>query len=109
MRLVAASGPGSVRPGQMLQQRLTTPIRGTTVHQNRVVTTIRQPGATQPVIVSGSQPPALHPVVYPTQVRQTLNVVRQPIVRSNLPGGQVRYIYRLYETQYFRERFSFVT
>ncbi|KAK9701358.1 NHR1 homology to TAF [Popillia japonica] len=75
-----------VRPGMAATQvRLVQP--GTTV--TRMVTTIRQPNATQPVIVSNSQPPALHPVFPNNQVRPGVNVARQPIVRTVTPG-QIR-------------------
>ncbi|KRT83911.1 hypothetical protein AMK59_3796 [Oryctes borbonicus] len=82
--------PGTtvVRSGQVLHQRLVTPIRQP-VQQTRMVTTIRQPNATQPVIVSNSQPPALHPVFPNNQVRPGVNVARQPIVRTVTPG-QIR-------------------
>lgn len=82
--------PGTtvVRSGQVLHQRLVTPIRQP-VQQTRMVTTIRQPNATQPVIVSNSQPPALHPVFPTNQVRPGVNVARQPIVRTVTPG-QIR-------------------
>lgn len=77
VRLVTP-GTAVVRPGQVLQQRLVTPIRGAGQPQTRMVT-IRQPNSTTPVIVSSSQPPALHPVYPNNQVRPGANVVRQPI------------------------------
>lgn len=79
VRLVAP-GTAVVRPGQVLQQRLVTPIRGSVQQSTRMVTTIRQPNTNSPVIVSSSQPPALHPVFPNNQVRQTaVNIIRQPI------------------------------
>ncbi|KAK5639764.1 hypothetical protein RI129_010575 [Pyrocoelia pectoralis] len=86
VRLVAP-GTTVVRPGQVVQQRLVTPVRGTVQQTPRMVTAIRQPNSTTPVIVSSSQPPALHPVFPNNQVRPGINVVRQPIpVRTVVPG-----------------------
>ncbi|CAH0545823.1 unnamed protein product [Brassicogethes aeneus] len=64
--------PGTVvRPagGQVLQQRLVTPLRSPAPGAARMVSAIRQQGAAN-VIVSSSQPPALHPVYPNNQVRQ---------------------------------------
>lgn len=86
---IVAPGTTVVRPNQVIQPRLVTPIRGQ-VQGTRMVTTIRQPSATNNVIVSNSQPPALHPV-YPTgQVRPVMGL-RQPLqVRGAAPGQSIR-------------------
>lgn len=56
-----------------------------------MVTTIRQPNSTTPVIVSSSQPPALHPVYPMNQIRSGVNIVRQPAIQVRTVGpGQVR-------------------
>ncbi|KAK4872902.1 hypothetical protein RN001_014931 [Aquatica leii] len=89
VRLVAP-GTTVVRPGQVLQQRLVTPVRNTVQQTNRMVTTIRQPNSTTPVIVSNSQPPALHPVFPNNQVRPGVNVVRQPMPTRTIVPGQIR-------------------
>ncbi|XP_031356276.1 transcription initiation factor TFIID subunit 4 isoform X2 [Photinus pyralis] len=89
VRLVAP-GTTVVRPGQVVQQRLVTPVRGTVQQTTRMVTTIRQPNSTTPVIVSSSQPPALHPVFPNNQVRPGVNVVRQPIPVRTVVPGQIR-------------------
>ncbi|KAF2878629.1 hypothetical protein ILUMI_27537 [Ignelater luminosus] len=89
VRLVAP-GTTVVRPGQVVQQRLVTPVRGTVQQATRMVTTIRQPNSTTPVIVSSSQPPALHPVFPNNQVRPGVNVVRQPVQVRTVTPGQVR-------------------
>ncbi|KAF5278853.1 hypothetical protein FQR65_LT03542 [Abscondita terminalis] len=89
VRLVAP-GTTVVRPGQVVQQRLVTPVRGTVQQTTRMVTTIRQPNSTTPVIVSSSQPPALHPVFPNNQVRPGVNVVRQPMPTRTVVPGQIR-------------------
>lgn len=76
-----------MRPGQVLQQRLVTPLRGA-MQQTRMVTTIRQPNSN--VIVSNSQPPALHPVYPNNQVRPGVNIVRQPVQVRAVTPGQIR-------------------
>ncbi|XP_022902085.1 transcription initiation factor TFIID subunit 4 isoform X4 [Onthophagus taurus] len=81
--------PGTtvVRP-QVLHQRLVAPIRPPG-QPTRMVTTIRQGSPGQQVIVSSSQPPALHPVFPNNQVRPgTVN--RQPMIRTVPTPGQVR-------------------
>lgn len=80
--------PGTtvVRPNQVLHQRLVTPIRGAVQQATRMVTTIRQPNSN--VIVSNSQPPALHPV-YPTN-RTGVNIVRQPVQVRTVTPNQIR-------------------
>ncbi|XP_056631154.1 transcription initiation factor TFIID subunit 4 isoform X4 [Diorhabda sublineata] len=85
---IVAPGTTVVRPGQVIQQRVVTPLR-TPVQQTRMVTSIRQPTIPNNVIVSTSQPPALHPV-YPNgqQVRSTL--IRQPVQVRTLASGQIR-------------------
>ncbi|KAJ8973892.1 hypothetical protein NQ317_005996, partial [Molorchus minor] len=85
---IVAPGTTVVRPGQVIQQRLVTPIRPPP-QQTRMVTAIRQPNSNN-VIVSTSQPPALHPV-YPNnqQVRAGVNV-RQPMQVRTVAPGQVR-------------------
>lgn len=94
VRIVSPANTAVVRPGQTLQQRLITPIRGQSPQPRMLATgAIRQqlPNSSSAVIVSTSQPPALHPV-YPqsNQVRTTVNVVRPPIqVRATTPG-QIR-------------------
>lgn len=89
VRLVTP-GTTVVRPGQVLPQRLVTPIRAGVPQATRMVTTIRQPNSTTPVIVSSSQPPALHPVYPSNQIRPGVNIVRQPVqIRSVVPG-QIR-------------------
>lgn len=88
VRLVAP-GTTVVRPGQVIQQRLVTPVRAG-VQATRMVTTIRPPNTASPVIVSSSQPPALHPVFPSNQVRPGVNI-RQPV--------QVRRIY-CFKTQF---------
>lgn len=88
VRLVAP-GTTVVRPGQVVQQRLVTPVRGTVQQGTRMVTTIRQPNST-PVIVSSSQPPALHPVFPNNQIRPGVNVVRQPMQVRTVNPSQLR-------------------
>lgn len=80
VRLVAPAGTTVVRPGQVIQQRLVTPVRAAVQTTTRMVTTIRPPNsaAGSPVIVSSSQPPALHPVYPSNQVRPGVNI-RQPV------------------------------
>ncbi|XP_049818694.1 transcription initiation factor TFIID subunit 4 isoform X2 [Aethina tumida] len=73
--VVRPAGVASTAGAQVLQQRLVTPVRATAPGATRMVTAIRQPGN---VIVSGSQPPALHPV-YPNNQVRTVG-----------PGGQIR-------------------
>ncbi|XP_017768526.1 PREDICTED: transcription initiation factor TFIID subunit 4 isoform X2 [Nicrophorus vespilloides] len=99
VRLVAP-GTTVVRPG-LVQQRVVTPLRGA-IQQTRMLTTIRQPNANQQVIVSSSQPPALHPVFPSNQVMRTasgLNIVRQPIqvkagtLTQTRPQMQIRTTY----------------
>lgn len=63
--VVRPAGVASTAGAQVLQQRLVTPVRATAPGATRMVTAIRQPGN---VIVSGSQPPALHPVYPNNQV-----------------------------------------
>ncbi|KYB29038.1 Transcription initiation factor TFIID subunit 4-like Protein [Tribolium castaneum] len=75
---IVAPGTAVVRPGQVLQQRLVTPLRGAAQQTPRMMTTIRQPNAAGNVIVSSSQPPALHPVYPSNQVRAGSNI-RQPL------------------------------
>ncbi|XP_074028092.1 TBP-associated factor 4 isoform X2 [Leptinotarsa decemlineata] len=89
VRLVAP-GTAVVRPGQVIQQRLVAPIRAQGQQQTRMVTAIRQPNVANNVIVSSSQPPALHPV-YPNnqQIRTGLNI-RQPMQVRPLAPGQIR-------------------
>ncbi|XP_074028095.1 TBP-associated factor 4 isoform X5 [Leptinotarsa decemlineata] len=90
VRLVAP-GTAVVRPGQVIQQRLVAPIRAQGQQQTRMVTAIRQPNVANNVIVSSSQPPALHPV-YPNnqQIRTGLNI-RQPMQQVRpLAPGQIR-------------------
>ncbi|XP_045464712.1 transcription initiation factor TFIID subunit 4 isoform X4 [Harmonia axyridis] len=73
---IVAPGTTVVRgANQVLQPRLVAPIRGQTA--TRMVTAIRQPGVSNNVIVTNSQPPALHPVYPNTQIRP--GVVRQPL------------------------------
>lgn len=95
VRILSPANTGSVvRPGQNVQQRLITPLRGQSP-QPRIVSSgaIRQQttNTTSAVIVSTSQPPALHPVFPQTnQVRTTVNIVKPPIqVRTTTPG-QIR-------------------
>lgn len=93
-------GPGAtttvVRPGgQVIQQRLVTPIRAPAQQTTRMVTTIRQPNATNNVIVSNSQPPALHPVYPNNQVRGAsnsgiVNVRQQSVQVRTVAPGQIR-------------------
>lgn len=73
-----------MRPS-LVQPRLVTPIRAGM--PTRMVTTIRQPNTTQPVIVSSSQPPALHPVQFPgNQIIRQGHIIRPPIqVRTAAP------------------------
>lgn len=94
VRIMSPANAAVVRPGQTIQQRLITPIRSQTP-QPRMVTSgaIRQQAtsAASAVIVSTSQPPALHPV-YPqtNQVRTTVNVIKPAIqVRTTTPS-QIR-------------------
>lgn len=87
VRLVSP-GATVVRSGQVLQQRLVTPIRGSVPQATRMVTTIRQPASN--VIVSSSQPPALHPVYPNNQVRAGVNIVRQPVQVRSVAPGQIR-------------------
>ncbi|XP_044269898.1 transcription initiation factor TFIID subunit 4 isoform X2 [Tribolium madens] len=75
---IVAPGTAVVRPGHVLQQRLVTPLRGATQQTPRMMTTIRQPNSAGNVIVSSSQPPALHPVYPSNQVRAGSNI-RQPL------------------------------
>lgn len=75
-----------VRPNQVLPQRLVTPLRGAVQQTTRMVTAIRQPNSN--VIVSNSQPPALHPV-YPTN-RAGVNIVRQPVQVRTVTPNQIR-------------------
>ncbi|KAF5272699.1 hypothetical protein FQA39_LY07726 [Lamprigera yunnana] len=89
VRLVAP-GTTVVRPGQVVQQRLVTPVRGTVQPATRMITTIRQPNVTTPVMVSSSQPPALHPVFPNNQIRPGVTVVRQPIPARTIIPGQIR-------------------
>lgn len=86
---IVAPGTTVVRPGQVIQQRLVTPIRAP-AQQTRMVTAIRQPNAASNVIVSTSQPPALHPV-YPNsqQIRTGVNI-RQPVQVRSVAPGQLR-------------------
>lgn len=71
--------PAIARPGQPIQQRLLTPLRGATVGQPpRVITTTRTQG---PTVVS--QPPALHPV-FPQS--KTINVVRPQVSTIHSPS-----------------------
>ncbi|CAH0545822.1 unnamed protein product [Brassicogethes aeneus] len=88
--------PGTVvRPagGQVLQQRLVTPLRSPAPGAARMVSAIRQQGAAN-VIVSSSQPPALHPV-YPNNQVRTVGAaggqVRQPVtVRAGAAGANLQ-------------------
>lgn len=92
VRILSPANTAVVRPGQPVQQRLITPIRGQSP-QPRLTGAIRQQttSTTSAVIVSTSQPPALHPVFPPSnQVRTTVNIVKPPIqVRATTPG-QIR-------------------
>lgn len=72
---IVAPGTTVVRGATQLQPRLVTPIRGQTA--TRMVTAIRQPTPSNNVIVTNSQPPALHPVYPNAQLRPA--VVRQPL------------------------------
>lgn len=83
VRLVTP-GTTVMRPS-LVQPRLVTPIRAGM--PTRMVTTIRQPNTTQPVIVSSSQPPALHPVQFPgNQIIRQGHIIRPPIqVRTAAP------------------------
>ncbi|XP_044754964.1 transcription initiation factor TFIID subunit 4 isoform X2 [Coccinella septempunctata] len=98
---IVAPGTTVVRgANQVLQPRLVTPIRGQTA--TRMVTAIRQPSASNNVIVTNSQPPALHPVypnnaqLRPAVVRQPLqkigvSTIRQPItVRTAVPANKMQ-------------------
>lgn len=78
---IVAPGTAVVRPGQVLQQRLVAPLRGAAQQSPRMMTTIRQPNSTGNVIVSSSQPPALHPVYPSNQVRA--GTIRQPLQVNN--------------------------
>lgn len=82
VRLVTP-GTAVVRPGQVIQQRLVTPVRAA-VQTTRMVTTIRPPNSGSPVIVSSSQPPALHPVYPSNQVRPGVNI-RPPVQVGRSP------------------------
>lgn len=77
-----------------MPQRLVAPIRAPG-QPTRMVTAIRQPAvaANNNVIVSTSQPPALHPV-YPgnQQLRPGVNI-RQPV--------QVSIFHQLFDSKYF--------
>ncbi|KAK9880919.1 hypothetical protein WA026_013252 [Henosepilachna vigintioctopunctata] len=96
---IVAPGTAVVRASQVIQPRLVTPIRGQTA--TRMVTAIRQPSVTNNVIVSNSQPPALHPVypnaqIRPGVMRQPLQKIgvtttRQPIaVRTTMPANRIQ-------------------
>lgn len=93
VRIVSPAAAAVVRPGQ---QRVVAaaPLRGQSPQPRMLATgAIRQqlPNSSTAVIVSTSQPPALHPV-FPqnNQVRTTVNVVRPPLqVRATAPG-QIR-------------------
>lgn len=87
VRLVTTPGTTVVRPNQVLHQRLVTPIRGAVQQTTRMVTTIRQP-INSNVIVSNSQPPALHPV-FPTN-RTGVNIIRQPVQVRTVTPNQIR-------------------
>ncbi|XP_072398652.1 transcription initiation factor TFIID subunit 4 isoform X1 [Diabrotica undecimpunctata] len=84
---IVTPGTTVVRPGQVIQQRLVTPIRAP-AQQTRMVTSIRQPIANN-VIVSSSQPPALHPV-YPNGQQVRAGLIRQPVQVRTLAPSQIR-------------------
>jgi transcription initiation factor TFIID subunit 4 len=83
---IVTPGATVVRPGQVLQQRLVAPLRGAAQQSPRMMTTIRQPNSSGNVIVSNSQPPALHPVYPSNQVRAGVNI-RQPLQVDGRPVG----------------------
>jgi transcription initiation factor TFIID subunit 4 len=85
---IVTPGATVVRPGQVLQQRLVAPLRGAAQQSPRMMTTIRQPNSSGNVIVSNSQPPALHPVYPSNQVRAGVNI-RQPL-QSKSPMTSVK-------------------
>lgn len=84
VRLVSP-GTTVVRPNQVIQQRLVAPLRGAVQQTTRMVTAIRQPNSN--VIVSSSQPPALHPV-YPAN--RGVNIVRQQVQVRQVNPTQIR-------------------
>ncbi|XP_028131155.1 transcription initiation factor TFIID subunit 4 isoform X3 [Diabrotica virgifera virgifera] len=85
---IVTPGTTVVRPGQVIQQRLVTPIRAPAAQPTRMVTSIRQPIANN-VIVSSSQPPALHPV-YPNGQQVRTGLIRQPVQVRTLAPSQIR-------------------
>ncbi|KAJ8919958.1 hypothetical protein NQ315_006487 [Exocentrus adspersus] len=86
---IVAPGTTVVRPGQVIQQRLVAPVRAP-AQQTRMVTAIRHPTGGSNVIVSSSQPPALHPVFPNTQQIRTGVNIRQPIQVRAVAPGQLR-------------------